>query len=373
MHNNEMKRQRTWEVLGLSCWHPHCGRHMALILLAQRAHVRRRRRPQERVFRARTQFLNLPEDVVIQRYRLHPALIRDLCHLLERDLQPSTGRSHALPVYVKVTAALDFYTSGTFQTPAGDAAGISQASMSRCVTQVTEAIVRRAHKFIRFPRGHIQHKTAARDFQRLHGFPGTVGAVGCTHVALKPPSDHESQYRNRWRYHSMHMQAVCDARGALTQIVSEYPGSMTEEEILEQSSLEHMFQNQKKENEFWLVGGCCYIQKPWLMTPIEDPQSPAESRYNSAHAAALNVMAHALCCLKSRFRCLSRRGGSLQYSPLKVSQIFVACCVLHNMALSHGLEVPVEEQEEGSEGEAEGEAKQQAQEARKQLLQKYFS
>lgn len=228
---------------------------MALLLLAHRAHVRRRRRhPQERIFRARTQFLNFPEEVILQRYRLHPALIRDLCHLLERDLQPSTGRSHALPVYVKVTAALDFYTSGTFQTSASDAAGISQASMSRCVTQVTEAIVRRAHKFIKFPRGCVQRKAASRDFQTIHGFPGAVGAVGCTHVALKPPSDHESHYRNRWHYHSMHMQAVCDARGAMIHIVAEYPGSVSEEDILGQSNLGHMFQIQTIDEEFWLVG-----------------------------------------------------------------------------------------------------------------------
>eukprot|EP00079_Xenopus_tropicalis_P035161 XP_017948932.1 PREDICTED: putative nuclease HARBI1 [Xenopus tropicalis] len=348
---------------------------MALLLLAQRAHVRRRRRPpQERVFRARTEFLNLPEEVIIQRYRLHPALIRDLCHLLEHDLQPSTGRSHALPVYVKVTAALDFYTSGTFQTPAGDAAGISQASMSRCVTQVTEAIVRRAHRFIRFPRGCIQRRAAARDFHRLHGFPGAVGAVGCTHVALKPPSDHESRYRNRWRYHSMHMQAVCDARGALTHIVAEYPGSVSEEDILVQSSLGHMFQNRgQDDDDAWLIGGRCYTQKPWLMTPIEDPQSPAELQYNDSHTAALSVLSAAFGSLKSRFRCLSRRGGSLQYSPLKVSQIFVACCVLHNMALSHGLVVPVEERDEWSDVDAAEEGSEEAEHVRQELLRKHFS
>ncbi|KAM4720846.1 putative nuclease HARBI1 [Rhinophrynus dorsalis] len=345
---------------------------MALLLLAQRAHVRRRRRtPQERVFRARTQFLNLPEEMVIQRYHLHPALIRDLCHLLERDLQPSTGRSHALPVYVKVTAALDFYTSGTFQTPAGNAAGISQASMSRCVTQVTEAIVKRAHHFITFPEESAQRKVAARDFKRMYGFPGAIGAVGCTHVALKPPSDVESQYRNRWRYHSMHMQAVFDARGALTHIVAEYPGSVSEEEILEQSALANMFE--EEEEAAWLIGGRHYIQKPWLMTPIENPQSAGEEKYNASHTAALSVVSNAFCSLKSRFRCLSRRGGSLQYSPLKVSQIFVACCVLHNMSLNHGVEFPTEDIEELSEGEAGEEGSEEAMQARQELVQKHFS
>ncbi|KAJ1121649.1 hypothetical protein NDU88_000169 [Pleurodeles waltl] len=37
--------------------------------------------------------------------------------------------------------------------------------------------------------------------------------------------------------------------------------------------------------------------------------------------------------LKARFRCLHMTGGSLFYSPKKVCQIIVACCMLHNLAL----------------------------------------
>ncbi|KAJ1197172.1 hypothetical protein NDU88_001034 [Pleurodeles waltl] len=37
--------------------------------------------------------------------------------------------------------------------------------------------------------------------------------------------------------------------------------------------------------------------------------------------------------LKARFRCLHLTGGSLYYSPKKVCQIIMACCMLHNLAL----------------------------------------
>ena len=36
------------------------------------------------------------------------------------------------------------------------------------------------------------------------------------------------------------------------------------------------------------------------------------------------------------FRCLDKSGGTLQYSPQKVRAFFVACCVLHNIAMRHG-------------------------------------
>ncbi|XP_029470738.1 putative nuclease HARBI1 [Rhinatrema bivittatum] len=350
---------------------------MALYLLAQRAHARRRRRvPQERVFKTRIQFLNMPEELVLQRYRLNPEMIRDLCHVLERDLQPSTGRSHALPVYVKVTAALNFYTSGTFQTPAGDAAGISQASMSRCVAQVTAALVRRADAYICFPCGAAQRERTRREFLGRAGFPRVLGALGCTHVALKPPADHENLYRNRQRYHSMHMQLVCDARGAITHVVAEFPGSMPEAAILSQSSLKPIFESRQEEPS-WLLGDRAYSLKTWLMTPIENPQTPAEHRYNHAHGSTHAIIKQTIAALKARFRCLSRAGGVLQYSPLKVCHIFVACCVLHNIAVARGIEACMEEagsqEPQGDEEAAREVVTEAAEEARQALVQDFFS
>ncbi|XP_030076105.1 putative nuclease HARBI1 [Microcaecilia unicolor] len=349
---------------------------MALYLLAQRAHARRRRRvPQERVFKTRIQFLNMPEELVLQRYQLNPEMIRDLCHILERDLQPSTGRSHALPVYVKVTAALNFYTSGTFQTPAGDAAGISQASMSRCVAQVTAALVRRANIYICFPFSAQQRESTRQEFLAVAGFPHVLGAVGCTHVALKPPSDHENLYRNRQRYHSMNMQLVCNARGMITHVVAEFPGSMHDATILNQSSLKHIFASWQEERG-WLLGDSAYSLKTWLMTPIENPQTPAEHHYNLVHRTTHAIITQTIAALKARFRCLSRSGGVLQYSPLKVCHIFVACCVLHNIAVARGIEACTEvgtQEPQGDDEVAKETVTAEAEQARLALLQDFFS
>lgn len=63
-----------------------------------------------------------------------------------------TQRSRAISPEVQVLAALGFYTSGSFQTSMGDIIGISQASMSRCVSNVTKALVEKAPQFITFDR-----------------------------------------------------------------------------------------------------------------------------------------------------------------------------------------------------------------------------
>lgn len=69
------------------------------------------------------------------------------------------------------------------------------------------------------------------------------------------------------------------------------------------------------------------------MTPIAAPRGAAEERYNALHHQALAVLRRTLALLKLRFRCLDKGRGCLQYAPQKVCQIFLACCILHNIAL----------------------------------------
>src|SRR4029434_1849721 len=47
--------------------------------------------------------------------------------------------------------------------------------------------------------------------------------------------------------------------------------------------------------------------------------------------------------LKGRWRCLDASGGRLLYDPEKVCQIILACGVLHNICLSHGIELGEDE------------------------------
>src|SRR4029434_5334961 len=47
--------------------------------------------------------------------------------------------------------------------------------------------------------------------------------------------------------------------------------------------------------------------------------------------------------LKGRWRCLDASGARLLYDPEKVCQIILAYCVLHNICLSHGIELGEDE------------------------------
>lgn len=86
-----------------------------------------------------------------------------------------------------------------------------------------------------------------------------------------------------------------------------------------------------------------YPLQPWLLTPVAHPQTAEEAHFNTTHARARSVVERSIGMLKGRWRCLDGSGGRLLYDPEKVCQIILACCVLHNICLSHGLELENEE------------------------------
>ncbi|XP_075457194.1 uncharacterized protein LOC142495486 [Ascaphus truei] len=87
------------------------------------------------------------------------------------------------------------------------------------------------------------------------------------------------------------------------------------------------------------LSGCDsgYGIRTWLLTPLLNPQSPAEECYNAAHISTRSVIESTFGLLKSRFRCLDRSGGVLQYKPENVADIVMSCCILHNIALSNNI------------------------------------
>ncbi|KAJ1110012.1 hypothetical protein NDU88_007367 [Pleurodeles waltl] len=80
-----------------------------------------------------------------------------------------------------------------------------------------------------------------------------------------------------------------------------------------------------------LAGDFGYPNLSWLLTPVRNPRTRAEERYNEAHGRTWRIVERTFGLLKARFRCLHLTGGSLYYSPTKVCQIIVACCMLHNL------------------------------------------
>ncbi|NXL78678.1 ALP1 protein, partial [Leptocoma aspasia] len=281
---------------------------------------------------------DVTDEYLVSTYGFPRQFICYLVDLLGATLSRPTQRSRAISPETQILAALGFYTSGSFQTRMGDAIGISQASMSRCVANVTEALVERASQFIHFPKDEATVQTLKDDFYGLAGMPGVLGVVDCTHVAIKAPNAEDLSYVNRKGLHSLNCLMVCDSRGVLLSAETHWPGSLADCTVLEQAALTSQFETELHKDG-WLLGDSSFLLRTWLMTPLHIPETPAEYRYNMAHSATHNVIERTFRTIRSRFRCLDGSKGTLQYSPEKSSHIILACCVLHNISLQHGLDV----------------------------------
>ncbi|KAM7365277.1 hypothetical protein PAMP_016220 [Pampus punctatissimus] len=298
-----------------------------------------------------------------------------LVELLRESLCRRTQRSRAISPEVQVLAALGFYTSGSFQTSMGDTIGISQASMSRCVSNVTRALVEKAPQFITFNRDPSSREQYFQEFQRVAGFPGVLGVLDCVQVAIKAPNSEDSSYVNKKGFHSVGCQLVCNARGLLLSAETHWPGGLRDIDVLERSAL---YKQLQETEEGWLLGDRRYPLRKWLMTPVDCPESPAEFQYNLAHTATHEIVDRTFRAIQTRFRCLDGTKGYLQYSPERSSSILLACCVLHNASLQSGLDAwtlertnPLEQPESLEQRPEDRDS--QAEDLRKELVLKHFS
>ncbi|KAJ1108224.1 hypothetical protein NDU88_005606 [Pleurodeles waltl] len=163
---------------------------------------------------------------------------------------------------------------------------------------------------------------------------------------LWSPRRSEQVYRNRKSYHSMNVQMVCLADQYISHVNAKFLGLVHDAYILRKSSIPYVM-DQLQRHRVWLLGDSGYPNLSWLLTPVRNPRTGAEERYNEAHGRTRRIIEGTFGLLKARFRCLHMTGGSLFYSPKKVCQIIVACCMLHNLALRR--QVPFL-QEDGPDG-----------------------
>ena len=71
-------------------------------------------------------------------------------------------------------------------------------------------------------------KELVNKFLEIHGFPQRIGAINCTHIQIKEPNEHYSDYINRKTYYSINVQVDCDYRYCFLDLVVKWPGSVHE-------------------------------------------------------------------------------------------------------------------------------------------------
>ncbi|XP_067896072.1 putative nuclease HARBI1 [Heterodontus francisci] len=261
--------------------------------------------PAGRVYRLPLNFLQLSEHQC-RRLCLSQETVTSLCEMLGAEVASNCVGGHPMPVALKLTVALNFYASGSFQASSGAMCGVSQASAHHCIKVMADAIFRRANQFIKFKTDATSQAKTARSLSTIAGFPMAQGVIDCTHVAITAPT------------------GVCSLSWKQSRCIQflelPVPALFSPPECL----------------QGWILGDRGYLLKTWLLTPVRNPRTEAEERYNESQATTRVTREQIIGFLKMRFRCLDRSSGALQYSPARVCRIIVVCCALHNLVMERG-------------------------------------
>ncbi|XP_047468574.1 putative nuclease HARBI1 [Penaeus chinensis] len=341
-------------------------------LVAAYLHDRALRR--ERHYRDPLDPLHVNDNHLLRYYRFPRHEILWLCEVLDPYLRRRTRRSHAVPTHTQVLVALRFYASGTFQSVIGDSCGLTQASISRIIAAVTRVLTEKARIEIKFPSSANDLRKTVQDFSRIANFPRVIGAIDGTHIPIKAPYVDEHIYVNRKRFHSLNLQVVCNADGLITSYNTRYPGSTHDAFIWSNCALRTRFETGEF-GENYLLGDSGYPLEPYLLTPLLNPRTPGETRYNRSHTRTRVIIEQTFGILKSRFRCLHHSGGTLQYDPVKCSKIAIACLLLHNYCVKRRIPVPQEIVENDGEMNIAAEAAERGtgQAVRARLIENWYS
>lgn len=219
----------------------------------------------------------------------------------------------------------------------GDFAGVSRPTANRVIHRVTAAIASLSKHFIRFPETPEEIRKTQMEFYNIAKFPKVVGALDCTHIKIiSPGGNHAETFRNRKAYMSINVQAICNAGLIITDLVARWPGSTHDERIFSASRRNAVFELGTY-NHSVLVADSGYMNRSYLMMPLDRVQRAEETLYNESQIRTRNPIERLFGIWKRRFPVLAL---GMHVHLRNCLPIIIATAVLHNILQSKREECP---------------------------------
>lgn len=301
------------------------------------------RRP--RVFRERVNQFEKYDDIDFQtRFRFTKETVLHILEIIGPEIERRTRRSHPVPAIIQLLVTLRFYATGSFQKVLADHIDISQPTVCRIIPRVTNAIAALRPDYIKMPTTLEERRRTMARFHAIRGFPCVIGAIDCTHIKIQSPGGPFAElYRNRKGWFSYNVQAVCDADLKFTNLIARRPGSVHDSTIFNDSPLRIEFENGDYP-DCYLLGDSGYPCKPFLLTPLNNPNTPAGQNYNVAHIETRNPIERSYGVWKRVFPCLSL---GMRLKKQTVLHVIVATAVLHNLRIDMRDPEPIDDDDIG--------------------------
>ncbi len=153
---------------------------------------------------------SLQNSELIERYRLDRQGILFLNDKLTPFIGPTSFRNNSLNSIEKILIALRYFATSSIQLNDGDIHEVSQPTVSRVISQVTQALTEPeiVRQFISVPTAPGEIRQIKEDFFNIARFPNVIGVIDGTHVQIQAPVVDEPAYVNRMGYHSINTQVI---------------------------------------------------------------------------------------------------------------------------------------------------------------------
>uniref|UniRef100_A0A8C5GQ69 Putative nuclease HARBI1 n=1 Tax=Gouania willdenowi TaxID=441366 RepID=A0A8C5GQ69_GOUWI len=242
-----------------------------------------------------------------------------------------------LSVESMVLVALNYYAHGVLSTTALQKVGLNKTEcLTTVVSTVSEVIAAMADQFISFPMTDDARCRVASRTKDFCGIPNLLGILAPAHFKIRASPYEINAFRsfiNCQGFTSVVSQIICDCDGNILSVEKCCAGRENELDMWE-ASLKQKEMEEGLHGSFRLIGKIIHpsVLYKHVLTPVLEPSSRGEYRFNAAHGKLHNVMLAAISEMKRRFECLMQLGFAHEGSLNKKSIIIKSCCVLHNIA-----------------------------------------
>ena len=267
-----------------------------------------------------------------------------------------------------VHAALHYLANSCAYRVTAETLGIPKSSAFEMTSVVIDSLVSAASEWIKWPTEDEQWEISS-NFEARTGFPGIIGAVDGCHIGIVPPSEVQSDYINRKMQHSVNLMAVSLPNLTFTFVSAGECGRHHDSFVLKNSELWPFIESDDgndyfPNSEVHLIGDSAFELQKHLLVPYSQPRNrelnQVEKNFNRCLSSGRACIENSFGFLKGRFRVLKYQ---IDADLDKISDIILACCVLHNISMDNGydqefhhlIEPDYEEDEQEDEGDEQEE------------------
>ncbi|KAF7143222.1 hypothetical protein RHSIM_Rhsim05G0017800 [Rhododendron simsii] len=280
---------------------------------------------------------DFPESKFRRAFKMRKSTFEIICSELDPVINNKdyTMLRLAIPVRQCVAVCIWWLATGEPLPLVSQKFGLGISTCGELVLEVCGAIRSvLMSKFLNWPDEEKMTKVK-REFELISGIPNVGGSIYTTHVPIIEPEVNAPAYfnkrhteRNQKMSYSITVQGVVDSRGVFTDVCIGWPGSMSDDKILENSELWRRASSGLLK-DVWIVGNSRYPLMDWLLVPCTHKHLSCHQHvFNEKVGKVQKGAKKAFSRLKGRWSCLQKLTEvKLQDLPAVVG----AACVLHNI------------------------------------------